>query len=196
MINGGRTSQQVDAQHASHLDDPRRRPRRSRLVGAGLAAAAAVVVLGACSMSATKQLDTAEGEELIRTSLAGRVDGAVEEVSCPETEVRRGAVSECTARVDGQPLHLRMTQDDDRGNVSIVPVQAILDVQQAAALVEQEASKAKRSSMKADCGAQRYLVKDPGTTFDCQVAAKSGRSKGRVIVTVKDVEGNVELRLV
>ncbi len=63
------------------------------------------------------------------------------------------------------------------------------------ALVEQEASKAKKSTMKADCGTQRYLVKDPGTTFDCQVATKAGRSMGRVVVTVKDIEGSVDLRL-
>ena len=174
---------------------PQRHLWRGRVVRTSLAAAAALTVLGACSVSTTKKLDTAEGQELIRTYLRGKVDGPIGEVRCDETEVTRGAVSGCTALVDGQQLRLNITQDDDEGNVTIVPVQAILDVKQAVALVEQEASKAKKSTMKADCGTQRYLVRDPGTTFDCQVATTSGRSKGRVVVTVKDVEGSVELRL-
>ncbi len=153
------------------------------------------MVLGACSASTTKKLDTAEGEELIRSYLRGKVEGPIGEVGCDEAEVKRGAVSGCTALVDGQQLRLTITQDDDEGNVSIMPVQAILEVKQAVALVEQEAGKANKSIMKADCGPQRYLVKDPGSTFDCQVATTSGRSKGRVVVTVKDIEGNVDLRL-
>ena len=170
-------------------------PGRTGIVRACAAAAVTLVVLGACSGSMTKQLDTDKGEDLIRTHLQGKVDGPVEEVSCAEREVKQGDVSECTARVDGQPLRLRITQDDDKGNVSIMPVQAILDVKQAVALIEQEVAKAKRVPVQADCGTQRYLVRDPGTTFDCGVTAKTGRTSSRVIVTVKDVAGNVDLRI-
>jgi hypothetical protein len=174
---------------------PQRHLWRGRVVRTSLAAAAALTVLGACSVSTTKKLDTAEGEELIRAYLGGRVEGPLGEVRCDETAAKRGAMSGCTAVVDGQQLRLTITQDDEKGNVTILPVQAILDVKQAVALVEQEASKAKKSTMKADCGTQRYLVKDPGATFDCQVATTSGRSQGRVVVTVKDVEGSVDLHL-
>ena len=51
-------------------------------------------------------------------------------------------------------------------------------------------------AVNANCGGHRLLVKDPGTTFDCQVTPKSGGASRRVVVTVKDVEGNVDLRLV
>ena len=174
---------------------PQRRLWRGRVGRASLAAAAGLTVLGACSVSTTKKLDTAEGEELVRTFLQGKVEGPIGEVRCDETEVKRGAVSGCTAVVDGQQMRLNITQDDDKGNVTIMPVQAILDLKQAVTLVEEQVGKAKKATMKADCGPQRYLVKDPGTTFDCQVATTSGRSKSRVVVTVKDVEGSVDLRL-
>ena len=164
----------------------------------GAAAAAALMVLGGCSASfgATKTVNTDKAEEVIRTFLEDKVEGPVQEVSCPEREAKKGDVFECTARVDGQPVRLRITQNDNSGNVSIDMAQAILDVKQAVTFLEQEVGKAKGFPVKADCGTQRYLVRDPGTTFDCSMTtAKSGRPSGKVIVTVKDVAGNVDLRL-
>ncbi len=97
--------------------------------------------------------------------------------------------------MDGQPLRIQIIQDDDEGNITMKPVQAILEGKRAGAYVEQEVGKAKRSAVTADCGTSRYLVKDPGTTFECPVTTKAGRALGRAVVTVKDVEGTVELSL-
>jgi len=159
-----------------------------------VAAAVALVVLGACSM--TETLDTAEGEEKIKTQLESNIPGStVDSVSCPEREINKGDVFECTARLDGQPLRIQIIQDDAEGNITMKPVQAILEVKRAVAYVEQEVGKAKRSAVTADCGTSRYLVKDPGTTFECPVTTKAGRALGRAVVTVKDVEGTVELSM-
>lgn len=195
MTNEDWGPQAADERGGACPTGSQRRRRRGPVARPGMAAALALTVLGACSVSTTKKLNTAEGERLIRTYLGGKVQGPIGEVRCDETKVKRGAVSGCTALLDGQQVRFNITQDDDHGKVTIMPMQAIVDVKQAVALVEQQVGAAKKSTMKADCGTQRYLVKDPGTTFDCQVATTSGSSKGRVVVTVKDVEGNVDLRL-
>ena len=161
------------------------------------AVASLALVLGACSVSGstTRAVNTEKAEEVIRTFLEEKVESPVDEVSCPEREARQGDVFECTARVDGQTVRFRITQNDNRGNVDVQLAQALLDVKQAVSFIEQEVEKAKGVPVRADCGAQRYLVKDPGTTFDCRMTGKSTRANGRVIVTVRDIEGNVDLRL-
>jgi len=173
--------------------------QRRSVAAQGIAgAAAALVLLGACSASVgmTENLDTDKGEDYIKTFLAGKVAAPVGEVTCPERPLKQGDVFECTTQVDGQALRVQVTQDDDEGNVSVKLAQAVLDIQQAVPYVEQEVAKAKGTAMKADCGPQRYLVRDPGATFDCRVTPKAGRAApGRVIVTVKDVAGTVDLRL-
>ena len=167
---------------------------RTRAARGAVAAAVTLVVLAACSM--TETLDMAEGGEKIKTHLESKIPGStVDGVSCPEREINKGDVFECTARVDGQSLRIQIIQDDDEGNITMKPVRAVLEVKRAVAYVEQEVGKAKRSAVTADCGTSRYLVKDPGTTFDCPVTTKAGRALGRAVVTVKEVDGNVELSL-
>ncbi|MDQ3575418.1 MAG: DUF4333 domain-containing protein [Actinomycetota bacterium] len=102
---------------------------------------------------------------------------------------------ECTARFEEQVMRFRVTQDDDEGNVTIDPAQAVIPTQAA----EDDIARAIREQLGAtatvDCGSQRLLVKDPGSTFDCQAADPKG-AKRRVVVTVKDTEGNVDYELV
>ncbi len=194
MDNGKRSELVEDRDPVADPTRSSGRARRTRAARGGLAAAVTLVVLGACSVTTT--LDMAEGKEKIKTGLESKIPGStVDSVSCPEREINKGDVFECTARVDGQPLRIQITQDDDEGNITMKPVQAILEVKRAVAYIEQEVGKAKRSAVTADCGTSRYLVKDPGTTFDCPVTTKAGRAVGRAVVTVKDVEGNVELSL-
>jgi len=194
MDNGKRSEQVEDRNPVSGPTRSSGRARRTRAARGGVAAAMTLVVLGACSM--TEKLDTAKGEEKIRTHLESKMPGStVDGMSCPEREIKKGDVFECTARVDGQPIRLQIIQDDDEGNITMKPVQAVLEVKRAVAYVEQEVGKAKRSAVTADCGTSRYLVKDPGTTFECPVTTKAGRALGRAVVTVKDVEGTVELSL-
>lgn len=182
------------------IDAAGQRRRRGRRLAAGAVGALGLVGLAGCSASltTTRQLDTGKAEQLIQDFLKGKVEdpAVVGAVSCPEREVKQGDVMECTAQMDGQALRIRVTQDDDQGNISAEMAQAVLDMKQAVAHVEQEVAKAKRTTVTADCGPQRYLVRDPGATFDCRATPRSGRSASRVVVTVKDVEGNVELRLV
>jgi len=115
-------------------------------------------------------------------------------VSCPDRELKQGDVFECTAELgDGQSLRMQLTQDDDEGNVSVKQAQAIIDVEQAVALIEQEVQSSANVTVTADCGTTKFLIKDPGTTFDCQVTPTAGGPGGRAVVTVNDVDGAVDV---
>ncbi len=164
--------------------------RRMRLL---LAPAVALVILGACSV--TEELDTSKGEGQIKTYLQDNF-GMSAEVSCPDREVKQGDVFECKADFsDGQSLRLKLTQDDDEGNVSFEQAQAIIDTDQAVTLIQTEVQKSANVAVTADCGTATYLIKDPGTTFDCQVTPTAGGPATTAVVTVKDLEGAVDIVL-
>ena len=156
-----------------------------------LAPVVALVILAACSVS--NQLDTSQGESEIKTFLEDKL-GIQAAVSCPDRELKQGDVFECTAELgDGQSLRMQLTQDDDEGNVSLKQAQAIIDVEQAVALIEQEVQSSANVTVTADCGTTKFLIKDPGTTFDCQVIPTAGGPGGRAVVTVNDVDGAVDV---
>jgi hypothetical protein len=165
----------------------------NRFVRLLLAPVVVLVILGACSV--TKQLDTSKGEGQIKTYLQDNFAMSAE-VSCPEREVKKGDVFECKADLsDGQSLRLKLTQDDDKGNVSFEQAQAIIDVEQAVTLIQSEVQKSASVAVTADCGSAKYLIKDPGTTFDCQVTPTAGGTGTTAVVTVKDLEGAVDIVL-
>lgn len=155
-----------------------------------------LVFLGACSASVSigtgDKLDTDKAEDSIRSMFGST---PVESVTCPDRDVKQGDVFECTARVDGQTVRVKVTQDDDQGNVSLDRVDAILDLAQAVAFVEDQVQSSSGSAVKADCGAGRFLVKEPGSEVECEITPASGGASGRAILTVDDVDGNVTMRL-
>ncbi len=162
----------------------------------GAGAVVTIALLGACSVSTNETLDNDKGEKAIATLLQEKTGAAVGDVNCPERDVKQGDVFECTAQLDGQPVRLQITQRDDEGNVDMKQAQAIIDLKQAVAFVQGEVEKAQGKSVTADCGPGNYLVKDPGTTFDCQITPTPRGTAGRVVVTVNDVDGKVDLRLI
>ncbi len=166
----------------------------NRTVHGVVAAAVALVLLGACSASVSiggEKLNTDKAEESIRTLLEGT---PVDSVSCPERDLKEGDVFECTAKVDGQDVRIKITQKDDQGNVHLDRVDAILDVSKAVALVEQRVLEATGSAVNASCGPQRYLVRAPGAEVECQITPTSGGASSGVILQVEDVDGTVNLR--
>lgn len=163
----------------------------SQARGAGFFAALVMAVTG-CSSSTV--LNTDKAEEQIRQYVESTYQTRAQEAACPERPVKRGDVFECTARFEDHVLRFRVTQDDDMGNVTIDPAQAVIPTQAA----EEDLARVIREQLGAtatvDCGSQRLVVKDPGATFDCQAADPKGATR-RVVVTVKDAEGNVDYEL-
>jgi Domain of unknown function (DUF4333) len=168
----------------------------NRTVRGVIVAALALVLLGGCSASVSVgtgsgQLDTDKAEESVRTLLEGV---PVDSVSCPDRDLKEGDVFECTAEVDGQAARVEVTQKDDEGNVHLERVDAILDVAKAVAFIEAQVLESSGSAVEADCGAQAYLVREPGSEVPCEITPTSGGPSSGVILGVKDVEGTVNLR--
>jgi hypothetical protein len=157
-----------------------------------------LAVLTACSVSVSTggdQLDVEEGEQLFKRQLEERTGAAVERVDCPERKIKKGDTFTCTAIVEGQSLRLAVTQTDDEGTVDGQPEQALLSVEKATTAIESSIREQTGIAAQVDCGDKAVLVKDVGATFDCTARAPDGSTR-RVAVTVKDLEGNVDFRLV
>lgn len=161
-----------------------------------VAAAVALVLLGACSASVSVgtgsgQLDTDKAEESISTLFEGV---PVDSVTCPDRDLKEGDVFECTAEVDGQAARVEVTQKDDEGNVHLEKVDAILDMTKAVAFIEAQVLESTGSAVEADCGAQTYLVREPGSEVPCEITPAAGGPSSGVILGVKDAAGTVNLR--
>ncbi|MGI9023070.1 MAG: DUF4333 domain-containing protein [Acidimicrobiales bacterium] len=155
------------------------------------------MALGACSASVltTKQVNTGKAEDLIRTFVQEKVSVPVGEVKCPARKAKQGDVFECTVMVEDQPLRVKVTQENDEGSVYVELAQAVLNVEKATTSIEQNVEKSEGFLMQVDCGPRRYLIKDPGSTFDCRIIDPEGGPVFTMVVTVKDVEGNIDARL-
>lgn len=176
-----------------------RRPR-TRLVLILLAvvgvAFAAVVLTGNGSFKLSfgaETLDAAELEATVAQELNDQ-GAPVEQVTCPERELREGDVFQCTAKLDGQELRIEMTQRDAEGNVDYGVLEALLETERVetvgADLIGQQAG----TSLELDCGTNVWLVKRPGDTFECSATTSDGE-RLPVVVTVKDADGNVEFQV-
>jgi hypothetical protein len=161
---------------------------------------ALLIMLGGCSASVSigddDALDTDKAERTIREELERTYGTSTEAVDCPEREAKQGDVFDCTARIEGQPLRVRVTQKDDDGNVRFEATQAVLDLQKASGEIERAIREQTGIPVRVECGPQRLLIRDPGSTFDCQATAVSGGASRRVAVTVKDIDGNVGFELI
>ncbi|MFN2502868.1 MAG: DUF4333 domain-containing protein [Acidimicrobiales bacterium] len=155
------------------------------------------VLLQACSasVSVTRKLNTDNAERTIRESYGDLYGTPLDAVDCPEREAKTGDVFDCTARIEGQNLSIRVTQRDEKGNVDFVPNQAVLDLEKAAEVMAQSISEQTGTPAGVDCGEQRVAVKDVGASFDCQATPLAGGASRRVVVTVENVEGKVDFRL-
>ncbi|MGH9225899.1 MAG: DUF4333 domain-containing protein [Acidimicrobiales bacterium] len=155
------------------------------------------MALSACSVSFSaggESLDVDKGEQLIEDQIEANTGFAVERVDCPERRISQGDQFECTAIIDGQPLRIQVTQTDDDGQIEGEPLQAVIDVAKATTVLTDEIRSQTGVAVTVTCSDKRALVQDVGSTFDCQARLPNGTSQ-RVMVTVKDVEGNVDFRV-
>jgi hypothetical protein len=153
-------------------------------------------VLVACSapVSRSAELDTERGEREIRQSLERAYGTSVTAVNCPQRAAKRGDRFQCTAWLEGETLRVDVTQKDDEGSITFAPAQAVLDLQRAVSVIERSIAEQTGVTARVSCGHHRLVVKDPGASFDCEAIGLPD-GPGRVVVTVKDVEGNVDFRL-
>lgn len=159
----------------------------------------ALAVAGAgCHVSVTvgagKAVDNAKAEAALGRATEQLTGVQPSKVDCPQRKIAKGDVFLCTATIGSQTLRLKVTQTDDKGSVSIVPDQAILDVAKARSEIADGITRQTGIPVQVDCGADPILVRDVGGTFDCQAVGVDGVSR-RVAVTVTDITGKVDCQL-
>lgn len=176
-------------------DRPGRCLRGARVT---LVMSAALVVLGACSVSVStgKSLNVEKGEKAFERVIESQTGASVDRVDCPERKIKKGDVFECTASLDGQSLRLKVTQTDDKGNVDFRADQAIIVVEKAQSQIGSEIQRQTGVSVRVTCSDHKFLFEDVGATFECPLqAASSSATSGVVTVVVKDLDGNVSFRV-
>ena len=164
------------------------------IAGAALCASLLSACSGSISVGNARALDSTKLEKAIRKEVEAKLPIRIGTVSCPnEVKIAEGDVFACLVEIDNQQLEIEVTQTDDDGNVDFEAVEAVLDVGQATDFVEDYATKQAGRATSANCGESRVLILEPGRTFMCNVT--DGTNTGTATVTVKDVDGNVSVKL-
>ena len=122
----------------------------------------------------------------------------VASVTCP-TESRAakaGDAFECVATPkDGGKLTVKVTQNDDKGNVTweVVKSEGLLDLKKLEASITQGLKEQASVEATVSCGG-KYRPTKVGETFECQAKSEAA-GDAAVVVTVNDAEGNVSWAL-
>lgn len=149
-----------------------------------------------CSSGDTKQLNLGKAEQAIRKLTLGAygAEARVGGVTCPkQVSQKQGSVFTCAIAIDGQPLLMALRQKDNKGNVRIDQVQAVIFNQKAAAFVATYANQNGTPTRSVSCGQNAVATRTPGERFSCTVEYTDGTT-GVAQLQVKDTNGKVGLQ--
>jgi len=173
---------------------------KGRSAGAVIGAIAGVVTLlaglaiGALFLFGTKTLDETQVEAEIVELTEQSAGVAPTGVECPDDiAVESGAVSSCTATLDGQPMTYSVTQTDAEGNVEIEgDATFVVLATVEASLVEQIGPEA-GVEVVASCDAEgrSVIVDGAGAPIPCTVASVEDPTDYVDVVATVDDEGAV-----
>lgn len=150
-----------------------------------------LVLVTACGGS--KRLNTDDVERKIGAAFTEQRKLPVEGVTCPrKRRVKAGDVFTCTLTVAGSKVAFRVRQRGG-GRVSAEATRSIVDLRRAESTIAQTITRQTGSHIRAECGKERVVLKDPGDTFQCIAFDASGEPVA-VTVTVKDLVGNISLQ--
>ncbi len=173
-------------------------PRRRGGLVAGLLGGGAVALaglgVGAFLLLGPKGLVTDEVEAEIVRITQEQVAVTATDVACPDSiPVAVGSTVTCTGTVEGQTVTYAVTQDDDRGNLTITH-DRLLPLGEVEAAVAEQLTAAVGEDVVAVCGAegQRVLVNAPGAPIACTAVSAADPSITAEIAVTVDEAGTVE----
>lgn len=153
-----------------------------------------VAVLGMAVLVAgcTKTLDMPKAQAAISEGLTQQLGVTVAKVTCPESrEMKAADAFECTADIDGgAKLTVQVTQKDGEGNIDwkVSKTEGMIDLVAVETSVVNGLKEQAGVGATVTCGG-KYRSAQPGKTFECR--AKIGEDQTTIIVTMKDLEGNI-----
>jgi len=116
-------------------------------------------------------------------------------VACP-TESRAGKAGdsfECVATPkDGGKLTVKVTQEDDKGNVKweVVKSEGLIDLKAAEEAIVKGLKEQASVDATVSCGGGKFRGAKAGETFDC-VAKTQDKGDVAIVVTMTDGNGNI-----
>ena len=133
-------------------------------------------------------------QEQVKSGFAAETGLPVVEVTCPENRDRKaGAVFECTGKTkSGATFKLKVTQKDDRGNVSwaLVETNGLLSMKKIETNVAANIKDRTGVDARVVCGPPEDREAEPGKAFQCRATAPDGGG-ATVTITVIDAVGQV-----
>jgi hypothetical protein len=138
-----------------------------------------------------QHVNTNKAEELIAEMIADELGVEGAEVDCPAT-AKEGDTFHCSAKADGVPLDVKVTQTDDKGGVDMRVVSGTIDGELAEKQIAGWIKKQSGTDVEVDCGRRNRLSK-PGATFEC-TARDAGGETLTVAVDITSETGDVNFR--
>jgi len=163
--------------------------RDSRLLNAALCLALAVG-LSACGTT----IDMDAVGKSVSDGLNTQLSLPIATVTCP-TESRAakaGDTFECVATPkDGGKLTIKVTQDDDKGNIKweVVKTEGLIDLSLAEKAIVSGLKEQASVDATVSCGG-KYRAAKAGETFEC-LAKIPERDDATIVVTMTDGTGNI-----
>jgi hypothetical protein len=157
-------------------------------------ALAAVVSLAVCVAACSATIDMDAVSKAVSEGLTSQLSLQIGSVACP-TESRTakaGDTFECVATPkDGGTLTIKVTQDDEKGNVKweVVKSEGLIDLKLAENAIVSGLKEQAGVNATVSCGG-KYRTTKPGETFECQ-AKSQDKGDATIVVTVKDAAGNI-----
>lgn len=176
-------------------------PRRRGGLVAGLVGGAVVLGglgVGAFLLLGPTSLVTDEVEAEIVRITQEQVGVTATGVECPEDiPVAVGSAVTCSAAVDGQPVTYTVTQDDDRGRLTITHTR-LLAVAEVEGAVSERLTAAVGEDVTAVCAPEgrTVLVNEPGTPITCTAVNAAVPSITAEVAVQVDEAGSVTYALV
>jgi hypothetical protein len=151
--------------------------------------------VGSPSPTAANKPETIRNlETRLRTVVAETIQVAVESVDCPATtqEIKAGVRVDCKLAADGQSFPVTVEWTDATGQFRW-NTKGLLQLAKLEQFLQQELKTKNAIEVSADCTGE-IRVAQPGETFECKVTDAQSKSRS-VQVTVKDEQGNVDIKL-
>jgi hypothetical protein len=161
---------------------------------ARLFAASAIVGLAFSVAACGTTIDMSTVSKAVSDGLMAQLSLPIASVVCP-TESRAakaGDTFECVATPkEGGKLTIKVTQDDDKGNVKweVVKSEGLIDLKVVEASIVTGLKEQARVDATVSCGG-KYRAAKAGETFECQ-AKIVDKGDATIVVTMKDATGNI-----
>jgi len=163
-----------------------------------LSLSAVLLVFVGCQFQAScggKKLNMEKAVEFVSSTLEKDVGQKPSAVTCPDSvKIEAGTMFECTVAFGAPKAVVVMSQDDDKGNVTIKSITGILIASKLEKAISDDFGSKLNVHITTACG-DRVRTATAGDKFTCDARDAKGNG-GKVMVTVKDTAGNVNFELV